>query len=356
MDSTSIDMTVCLFNRTAVYDIAGELFDLLPAGSAARFWRMWLHSKPEIMKSRILSLIASGIHKFSSRDFSHISSFPWPRQKGSRMLFVESLYCARTPIESEDIVYCYDIGPITHPEAYNAGAKDFYDLAFRRMQIAKPTLVFISEGTKNGFLARYPAAYKSVSVISLYCRPVLKAPLSPPEKQSRMILMVGGLERRKNHTRAIEAFLKSGLTDAGYKLVLAGCSGNCSEQVLNQIRGSDVVKHVGFVDDLALAALYEKADVFLFPSLLEGFGVPAIEATRFGAVPVVSKGTVLEEVVGPDGIIVDPYSVDSIARGLSLAATLQPQMRSEIIGAICSYQRRFDLAAFRESWRRLLAA
>lgn len=356
MVKTSIDMTVCLFNRTAVYDIAGELFDLLPAGSAARLWRFWLRSKPRIMQSRLLTLAASGLHKFSSRDFSHNSWLPWPRKKASRMLFIEPLYCARTSIESEDIVYCHDIGPISHPDAYNQGSKYFYDLAYRRMQQAKPSLVFVSAYTKDAFLAQYPAQYASTSVIPLYCRSVLKPAAAPPAKTSRTVLMVGGLERRKNHTRAIQAFLQSGLAADGYQLILAGCSGNCSAQVLSQIRGNEFVKHLGFVDDRSLEELYKRADILLFPSLIEGFGVPAIEATSFGAVPVVSKSTVLEEVVGPNGILVDPYSVDSIAHGLRQAAALEPGQRSELVDAICSYQRRFDLAAFRDSWRDLLAA
>lgn len=356
MVNTSIDMTVCLFNRTAVYDIAGELFDLLPAGSAVRVWRFWLRSKPRIMQSRLRILAADGVHKFSSRDFSHISWLPWPRKNGSRMLFVEPLYCARTSIQSEDIVYCHDIGPISHPEVYNAGAKHFYDLAFRRIQVAKPSLAFVSVHTKNAFLAQYPAQYASVSVIPLYCRSVLKPSKDSKSKTSRTVLMVGGLERRKNHARAIQAFLQSGLPADGYKLILAGCSGNCSDQVLNQIRGSEFVKHLGFVDDGSLEELYRRADILLLPSLIEGFGVPAIEATRFGAVPVVSKNTVLEEVVGPSGVLVDPYSVESIADGLRKAATLEPQPRSELIDAVCSYQRRFEVATFRDSWRHLLAA
>jgi glycosyltransferase involved in cell wall biosynthesis len=68
-----------------------------------------------------------------------------------------------------------------------------------------------------------------------------------------------------------------------------------------------------------LPALYEACTVFAFPSVLEGYGLPVIEAMAHGAAVVTSRGTSTEEVAGGAAVLVDPLSIESIASGLSEA-------------------------------------
>jgi glycosyltransferase involved in cell wall biosynthesis len=74
-----------------------------------------------------------------------------------------------------------------------------------------------------------------------------------------------------------------------------------------------------FVPAHDLPALYEACSVFAFPSILEGYGLPVIEAMAHGAAVVTSRGTSTEEVAGGAAVLVDPLSVESIAAGLSEA-------------------------------------
>jgi len=166
--------------------------------------------------------------------------------------------------------------------------------------------------------------------------------------------MVGGLERRKNFRAAIAAFEASELAANDYELVIAGPRGNLSADLLPVIAATENVSHLGYVDDSALAGLYADASVLLFPSLVEGFGVPALEAPSANLLPIVSKGTVLEEIVGPSGLLVDPHSVDDIAKVLREAIAMEPSEREARLTNIRDHQRQFSIENFRKSWKTLL--
>ncbi len=76
------------------------------------------------------------------------------------------------------------------------------------------------------------------------------------------------------------------------------------------------VRHVGEVPGRDLAALYDLATVFVYPSLLEGFGMPVLEAMAQGTAVVTSAGTATSEVGGAAALLVEPTDADAIAAGL----------------------------------------
>ena len=77
------------------------------------------------------------------------------------------------------------------------------------------------------------------------------------------------------------------------------------------------VLRLGFVSSEDLVALYNLATLFIMPSIYEGFGLPVLEAMGCGCPVVTSRGGSLAEVVGEAGRYIDPYDVDSIAKGIS---------------------------------------
>jgi glycosyltransferase involved in cell wall biosynthesis len=158
----------------------------------------------------------------------------------------------------------------------------------------------------------------------------LRAGLGLPE---RFILHVGTLEPRKNLARLVEAYgllvdratEGSGLRDVG--LVLAGRRGWLYEPVLaaaervNAAGGRVVL--VDYVRDDDLPTLYNMAAAFAYPSLYEGFGLPAAEAMACGVPTLVSRDGALAEVVGEAALKVDAYSVEAIAGSLERLLTDQ---------------------------------
>ena len=89
------------------------------------------------------------------------------------------------------------------------------------------------------------------------------------------------------------------------------------------------VRFLGYLPDDTLAVLYRLADVFVFPSLYEGFGLPPLEAMACGAPVVTSSVSSLPEVTGDAAVLVDPYNAASIADGVAKVLN-DPALRDEM--------------------------
>jgi glycosyltransferase involved in cell wall biosynthesis len=354
MARTVIDMTMNLVNRTAVHHMGQEIYDIASRQCNVRYWRFFLPGPIDFTGSSAISNVGKILGRLAFRDLDSTLTPAWPRSRNRSMLFLEPLFAKKTNVCPDDIVLCHDIAPITHPEFYSPLAGPSYEKAYRRIQLAAPAVVFVSEFTKAQFLERFPAEYRRCLVIPLYFKSTLSGQ-GPTRPNTRpFILMVGTLESRKNYKMALEAFARSGLTDRGYDLVIVGPRGNLSRELLPLILANVRIKHLGFVSDAHLKDLYATAAALFFPSLVEGFGVPALEAPQSDLLPIVSKGTVLEEIVGPDGIFVDPLSIDSMAQGLERVVSMDEAERSVKLARIKDYQRRYSLESFRTAWSQVL--
>jgi len=146
-------------------------------------------------------------------------------------------------------------------------------------------------------------------------------PLTAPTgiMREQVILCVGALQTRKNTLALIRAFEA---LPRGWRLILAGSAGYGYEESIRPAlvaspRGVDI-EVTGWVDDAALAKLYARASVFAFPSLDEGFGIPALEAMHAGVPVLASNSSSLPEVCANAAVLVDPLSVEAIAAGLQL--------------------------------------
>jgi glycosyltransferase involved in cell wall biosynthesis len=132
------------------------------------------------------------------------------------------------------------------------------------------------------------------------------------------ILFVGAIEPRKNLARLFTAFDLSGL-HRDFELVLVGPKGWHTDNIFATWRGlpcRDRIRWLDYVDDTDLAALYSGAAFFAYPSLLEGFGLPILEAMSVGC-PVLTSGvSSMPEVAGDAALYIEPFDIDSIACGL----------------------------------------
>src|SRR5205085_2269446 len=111
------------------------------------------------------------------------------------------------------------------------------------------------------------------------------------------------------------------------RLVLAGRDGWGTAEVRHAVERSGVATRIlrpGYVPDAAVPALYRQAEVVAYPSLEEGFGLPALEALACGAPLVSTRGSAVEEVVGDAALLVPPHDEralgDAIERVLDDAA------------------------------------
>jgi glycosyltransferase involved in cell wall biosynthesis len=134
------------------------------------------------------------------------------------------------------------------------------------------------------------------------------------------VLTVGTLEPRKNQAALIDAFLQVVRQERlPHQLVMVGPHG-WKERPLHDRFGApedrDVIRRLGYVPTVDLPALYRGAEVFAFPSLYEGFGLPVLEAMACGTPTLISTAAALNETAGSAALAVDPRSTDDIAQGL----------------------------------------
>lgn len=133
------------------------------------------------------------------------------------------------------------------------------------------------------------------------------------------VLFVGNFNPRKNLERLIKAFDRAkGRGRIPHQLVIAGEQGwkFDKQAALKDVRHKKDIRFIGFVPDDDMPALYSAADLFAFPTLYEGFGIPVIEAQGCGTPVLTSSCSALPEVGGNAAIYVDPYNVEDIAGGI----------------------------------------
>ncbi len=158
---------------------------------------------------------------------------------------------------------------------------------------------------------------------------------------ARFVLGLGTLQPRKNFQRLIEAYARA-REGAGnkIKLVIAGGAGWMYEGIFRRVEElglQDAVCFPGYVADEDLPALYTLADLFVFPSLYEGFGLPPLEAMACETPVVTSNVSSLPEVVGDAALMVDPLDVAALAgamqRLLNDQALRQEMVRRGVVQA-----------------------
>jgi glycosyltransferase involved in cell wall biosynthesis len=136
------------------------------------------------------------------------------------------------------------------------------------------------------------------------------------------ILFVGSLEPRKNILRLLEAYDQILDWSSRWHLVVVGARNIWKSEPLGKFveeRNLQSLVHCpGYIPDDELPALYNGADLFVFPSLYEGFGLPVLESMACGTPVVTSNTSSLPEVAGDAALLVDSYNVEEIAGAMQL--------------------------------------
>ncbi len=165
---------------------------------------------------------------------------------------------------------------------------------------------------------------------------------------ARYVLGVGTLEPRKDWPVLFEAFARLGPLVSDCQLLIAGGPGWLMDEILAAARRQPRVRLLGFVADDDLPALYSGATAFVYPSVYEGFGLPALEALACGAPVVVADSSSLPEVVGEAALRFPPGNPGALAAVLDRLLT-DAALRQELA-------HRGPLQAARFSWSRCAAA
>jgi glycosyltransferase involved in cell wall biosynthesis len=163
------------------------------------------------------------------------------------------------------------------------------------------------------------------------CRPALD-PLGL--RYRGFFLCVGTVEPRKNLLRLFSAYRagrQEGLFD--WPLVVVGLPGwksDAEHEALSTLCKAGWAVYLNYVDDATLHVLYSATRLLTFPSLYEGFGLPAVEAIASGSPVLTSRGSAMQEVVGSEAVLVDPMDIDALKMGLCEGSVASaPQLAPE---------------------------
>jgi glycosyltransferase involved in cell wall biosynthesis len=219
-------------------------------------------------------------------------------------------------------------------------------------------IIAISQCTQRDLTAAYNLPAEKVTVIHEAADPRFRP--QPPDRVAavrqqyglpeRYILFVGTIEPRKNLTRLLHAFEGLHKADLCDGLVIVGRRGWLYGDFFAELERSPVPEAVffpGYVPDEELPAIYAGARALAFPSLYEGFGLPALEAMACGTAVACSGTSSLPEVAGDAAVYFDPHSQGSIAEALQRLLS-GPHLREELV------QRGLERAA-EFSWDRVAA-
>jgi glycosyltransferase involved in cell wall biosynthesis len=160
------------------------------------------------------------------------------------------------------------------------------------------------------------------------------------------VLFVGSFNPRKNLERLIRAFDRAKEKGIPHRLVIAGEQGwkFNRDAALRGIGYCRDICFIGYVPDEDMPALYSAADLFAFPTLYEGFGIPVLEAQACGTPALTSSGSAMPEVCGESAVFVDPYDADSIAEGI-LSILRDPKLAASLIEKGLENVQRFSWTA-----------
>ncbi|MBA2853108.1 glycosyltransferase involved in cell wall biosynthesis [Methanococcus maripaludis] len=226
--------------------------------------------------------------------------------------------------ECKLIVTIYDLLPYVYPNSYG------FLTSFRFKKILPKTvkvvdqIITISEHAKNEIVTNLGVSEEKIKVIPLAADenyiPLRESKINAVNSKYNInypfIFYVGGLAPNKNVDTLIKSFYKLKKLGIPNKLLLAGekrLKYKSTFELIEKLNLQNEVIFTGYVPDEDLPGLYNAADLFVYPSLYEGFGIPPLEAMACGTPVITSNTSSLPEVVGDAGITVNPYDVDELA-------------------------------------------
>lgn len=234
------------------------------------------------------------------------------------------------------IVTVHDLAFLHYPEAAMPGLHRYLNTVVPRSVRRADHLIADSHNTARDLNELWQIPVEQITVVQGAVDHVRFRPIQDTDTLARVrtkygigdrpfILGLSKLQPRKNFARLIRAFHHAREDAAiSHRLVIGGSKGWLFDEIFATVQElglTDEVIFPGFVDDADLPALYTAADIFAYPSLYEGFGLPILEALACDTPVLTADNSCLPEAGGPGALYVDAESVESIAHGLIQLST-----------------------------------
>jgi glycosyltransferase involved in cell wall biosynthesis len=233
------------------------------------------------------------------------------------------------------IVTIHDAFTYIHPETHNTLDNWRYRWMLPEAARRADTVITVSECSKRDLRQYIGLGEEQVVITPEGVSPRFKPITDGVERREVLdrygitqayILYLGGINPRKNIRRLLEAFAQVREHCPKVTLVIAGKRQWQLEEIdatFERLNLHGQVHFTGYVDEADLPALYSAAELFVFPSLYEGFGLPPLEAMACGTPVIASKTSSLLEILNDAALTVDPYDVYDLAEAIKRVLTDQ---------------------------------
>jgi glycosyltransferase involved in cell wall biosynthesis len=288
-------------NSQSLIQLTANQFIVEPEGKVSKtipsFWRTW------------------GLHQQISQlklDIYHGLSNELP------------LSIKKTRVKS--VVTIHDLIFLRFPEYYPFIDRQIYMLKFRNACHMADKIIATSESTKQDIITFFKIDPSKIEVVYQTCDPVFRIPVDAFRKNEvkkkynlpdLFILYLGTIEKRKNALTLIKAYLNENID---IPLLIAGKPTPYLVEIKDYLKQNPSGNQVIFrhnIESADLPALYQSAQIFVYPSVFEGFGIPILEALYSGIPVITSTGSCFGETGGDAALYCDPYNMEQMGNCIS---------------------------------------
>lgn len=257
------------------------------------------------------------------------------------------------------VVTIHDVIFVRYPNLYSFFDRKIHYFKFKYAAKKSDVVVAISQQTKNDIVSFLEINENKIKVIYQGCNAVFKQTFSEDQINDTLIkynlpenyiLNVGTIEKRKN----LLTVLKS-ITNSNKNLVVIGKKTAYFDEVWDYIVANNLEKQVIFLKDLSLeelAIIYQKATLFVYPSIFEGFGIPIIEALYSKTPVITSTGSCFSEAGGSHSLYVNPENSDELRTAIDLVWD-NTSKRIEMQEKGFEYVQKFNDSTIAKNWQEL---
>ena len=249
------------------------------------------------------------------------------------------------------VVTIHDLIFLHYPKYYHWIDRKIYDFKFRRACSNADRVIAVSEFTKREIMEYYGTPEAKIDVVYQGCDPAFSAPIGNEKLYEvarryslpqQFLLYVGSIEERKNLMLVAKA-IASRPSAFSHKIVAVGKRTPYVDEIRDYLEANGIADRMLFFHKVPFADLpsfYRLADAFVYPSRIEGFGIPMLEAISSGLPAIGCTGSCLEEAGGPHCIYVDPDDAQAMSAALCRVVS-DKELRETMIREGYKYARNF---------------
>jgi glycosyltransferase involved in cell wall biosynthesis len=247
---------------------------------------------------------------------------------------IHAIYFAPPLAGAPLVLTVHDISYEMYPQFFSRSERLRGKTLIRDAARRAKFVITVSETSRRDLIDRYALAEdRVVAIPNGVAQPFLDVPVRPVEAigdRPLRVLAIGTLQPRKNLPRLLDAINRVSVRRP-VRLRVVGPDGFEADAIRSALSRGVGVEIVGYVSESSLVAEYLAADMLVYPSVYEGFGLPVVEAMACGVPVITTTGGSLPEVAGNAALIVNPFDVSALADSVLRVAD-DDALRADLVG------------------------